>query len=549
MALRYWVTGGTGDYNSTTNWSASSGGASGASVPTTADDAIWDANSGAGTVVINVASVAKSINFTNFTGTVDFQNTLAVAGNMTLGVGMSFANTTGAPVLRVTAAATLTSNNAIFPYTLSFLTATVTITLADTWEVGELVHDVSTGNLTVNGDTIFINKNLTNLNTLRYILGTTVFVMQGSGTLSSNVTTTGALLPNLVFNTTGTITITGVVGFPSTTNWTYTAGTIITTGTTFYFAGGTIDLDGIIWEDVYYSNTFTVTHLSDFIYTGTLSTLSTTTGKNVNGFSIRHIGSSGGLNNFIGVAGGSTRLGGTTILSFEGSGSILTGGSSGAVGLPITINTSGTYIPDTIFAINGSTFTYTSGTIDFSSTELRLQHNNQTTTFNGISPLNFNLLNIGTGQNDIFIVLNDTMYVDTIDCANSTSTVTVINRFSGTSPFVCNTLNVGGGRYQQIELKDGINYQVNSKFETYPTTITLSQFRLTPLSQPLIKSTVNGLKANITLSFGASQELMYLRFQDIDASNGQTLWVYGSVASTSNCENINTFTQPKAVGF
>ncbi len=46
MADRYWV-GGTGTWNSTstTNWSASSGGASGASVPTAADNVFFDAGS------------------------------------------------------------------------------------------------------------------------------------------------------------------------------------------------------------------------------------------------------------------------------------------------------------------------------------------------------------------------------------------------------------------------------------------------------------------------------------------------------------------------
>lgn len=45
MAARYWV-GGAGNWSSTTKWSTSSGGASGASVPTSADDVIFDANSG-----------------------------------------------------------------------------------------------------------------------------------------------------------------------------------------------------------------------------------------------------------------------------------------------------------------------------------------------------------------------------------------------------------------------------------------------------------------------------------------------------------------------
>ena len=55
MANRYWV-GGTGTWNgtSTTNWSASSGGASGASVPTSADNVFFDANSNTGTTAFTV---------------------------------------------------------------------------------------------------------------------------------------------------------------------------------------------------------------------------------------------------------------------------------------------------------------------------------------------------------------------------------------------------------------------------------------------------------------------------------------------------------------
>lgn len=54
MASRYWVGGaGTWDGTSTTHWSATSGGAGGASVPTSADDVFFDANSGSG--VLNCA--------------------------------------------------------------------------------------------------------------------------------------------------------------------------------------------------------------------------------------------------------------------------------------------------------------------------------------------------------------------------------------------------------------------------------------------------------------------------------------------------------------
>ena len=62
MADRYWV-GGSGTWNnsSTANWAATSGGASGASAPTTADNVFFDANSGtAATVSIAASAVCNA---------------------------------------------------------------------------------------------------------------------------------------------------------------------------------------------------------------------------------------------------------------------------------------------------------------------------------------------------------------------------------------------------------------------------------------------------------------------------------------------------------
>ncbi len=77
MASRFWVGGaGTWDNSDTTHWAATTGGAGGQSVPSTADTVTFDGSSGGGTVV-----VAATINGTNtiisltcgaFTGTLDF---------------------------------------------------------------------------------------------------------------------------------------------------------------------------------------------------------------------------------------------------------------------------------------------------------------------------------------------------------------------------------------------------------------------------------------------------------------------------------------------
>lgn len=80
MASRYWVGGsGTWDNASTANWSATSGGAPGASAPTTGDNVFFDANSGTAAVV-NLAATA-----TCFACTVDKSDiSLVLGGNVTL---------------------------------------------------------------------------------------------------------------------------------------------------------------------------------------------------------------------------------------------------------------------------------------------------------------------------------------------------------------------------------------------------------------------------------------------------------------------------------
>lgn len=74
MATRYWV-GGSGTWNtsSTTNWSATTGGANGASVPTSADDVIFDTSSGT-TYTVTFASgiVCRIMSITKPSGTLTF---------------------------------------------------------------------------------------------------------------------------------------------------------------------------------------------------------------------------------------------------------------------------------------------------------------------------------------------------------------------------------------------------------------------------------------------------------------------------------------------
>lgn len=113
MANRFWtgaVNGGTGtwDTSDTTNWSATSGGVGGASVPTTGDTAFFDANSGAGTCTLGSDVTVPILNLTGYTGTLAFSTfKIGVTGTATtvLNLGTTAA-LTGLRRIDITANAT-----------------------------------------------------------------------------------------------------------------------------------------------------------------------------------------------------------------------------------------------------------------------------------------------------------------------------------------------------------------------------------------------------------------------------------------------------------
>lgn len=88
MANRYWV-GGTGiwDASSTANWSTTSGGASGASAPTTADAVIFDANSGTGTATAQATATAGTITVNTANVILDLQGNIIITSSFTLTAG------------------------------------------------------------------------------------------------------------------------------------------------------------------------------------------------------------------------------------------------------------------------------------------------------------------------------------------------------------------------------------------------------------------------------------------------------------------------------
>ena len=192
MADRYWV-GGTASWDGTagTKWAATSGGAGGAAVPTTADDVFFDGNS-TGTVTIATGNTgAKSINCTGFTGTITGTSSLTVAGSVTLVSGMTYSHTgtfifTGTGTL-------ITAGNVFSGVTVS--SSGITLTLGDALNIANRVLNVNSGNFDANNYNVTANSfTSTNTNNRIVSMGSGLWTLTGTATVWNTLTATNLTL-------------------------------------------------------------------------------------------------------------------------------------------------------------------------------------------------------------------------------------------------------------------------------------------------------------------------------------------------------------------
>jgi hypothetical protein len=194
MASRFWVGGtGTWDAATTTHWAASSGGAGGQSVPTSADTVTFDASSGGGTVTLNFGGpiTVQSITMGAFTGTWD--NSVNNDNiTVTAAAGFSITGTGTRTVKLGTATYTLSANNA-------------------SWSSQNVTNLTYTGNTSANivftgasSLRSFLGGGLSNGNvTFGASSGAGYYLFSGANTLASLIITAPncVQLPNAVTNT------------------------------------------------------------------------------------------------------------------------------------------------------------------------------------------------------------------------------------------------------------------------------------------------------------------------------------------------------------
>ena len=212
MADRYWV-GGTGNWDATTtHWSATSGGAGGASVPTLADDVFFNSASNATAYVVTLTSapVCRSVSVVG-----------PASGNVTI-AGSAAWNIYGSMTLAATGVTNTYTGNITFAATTTGWTVTTNgITLSGIsvfsgvgggWTLGSALTSTNgfqlrNGTLTTNNFSMTTGSNfdITGANARTLNLGSSTITCQFWGGLGAT---------NLTVNAgTSTITLTGNATF------------------------------------------------------------------------------------------------------------------------------------------------------------------------------------------------------------------------------------------------------------------------------------------------------------------------------------------------
>ncbi len=342
-------------------------------VPTSSDDIVCLPAGASGQLTVNVASLAKTVNFTNYTNTLTMNNSLTVSGDFALASGMTISGSSG---LIINSNANLTSNGVRWPNNLNFSGA-ITVTLQSDWRNGgNFVNGSFNGTLT-GPYNFYLEGNFAPVGGMG--VGTYTLHFVGTGT-TSWAGSTGA---NIVINTTGTLVMTAsTLGLASGKSLIYSAGTTNCTGGSMSFAGNvTADTkstntgSAISSVGINFNNLSTagVVLLSDL----------TAIGNFTNGVGGSVLGGPSPYNIYIGgniVMTGNLSAG-NAIINMVGTGS-WTG--PGTLSNNLNINTSGT------FTLSGSNLSYcnTTSAMTFTHISGTVLSSNSTIAFPGSCTLN-----------------------------------------------------------------------------------------------------------------------------------------------------------------
>jgi hypothetical protein len=517
MANRYWVTGGTGNWNSTTNWSATTGGASGASVPGTADSARFDGASGSGTATLDISPTVQSLSFaptTAFAGTFNFgSNTVTLNSTGTVFVGSTSMTVSGTPLIILTD------------------TSATTRSLSPS-----AVTEANSISFRVNGGTGIFTLNNGSYRNIDFTDGTNPTGYAGALQNSS---------PNIYGNfkaSTGMTKASGTGTFTfaatSGTKTINTASVTFDNPFTFNGVGGTFELQGALTLGATRTCTLTAGTLSLNGYTLTTGLFSS---SNSNTRTLSFDNETQGFI-YLTAVGTNTIYNASTSTNFTtvGSGNVyVTGAATAGTTRTITpgLLSSGGSISNALsFYIEAGSDTISLGTNPcvFSN----LQFNTFTGTLAAdAAPAVYGGLRLSNGMT---ITGGNNAWTFPAGVANSNLTIltsSVIDNpitFSGTTASISGTLTLGSTR--ALTLTNG------TLLLTAGTTNTVGSFVTTGTTQKYLGSTVVGTQATISAASGTNT-VTNLTIQDSNATGGAT-WDAYSLTNVNAGNNTGWFLPP-----
>lgn len=205
-----------GNFNATAAWV-------GGVVPTSADDIVGAATSGQ--LTVNVASTVRSMNFSAYTNTITFNNTLTLGtASLTNDFGGASTNYAGTSNIICNVASTFIQNNTNRIPGLQVGAGTKT--LNTNLYVQKFLN---TATITINGNTIFSNGDFGQLtqNTIPGFTtqGTTSFVLDGSGLINHSGANTITISTSGQYDTMGRGLVLGLAASSSIGTFNYISGT------------------------------------------------------------------------------------------------------------------------------------------------------------------------------------------------------------------------------------------------------------------------------------------------------------------------------------
>jgi hypothetical protein len=502
MAARFWIGTGDGNWGSTGNWSDTSGGATGFSVPTASDDVTFDGN-GNNPCTLN-ASARVCLSFTvdaGYTNTITHNQQLTVSGNVTLHSGYTIA---GTGTLVINAASTITTGGKVWPNNFTFSSGSTRTIVGDFTSNGTLVSagGGASGFVPINGDNIICNG-VTTGNTFT---GTSVIILTG-GTWQGGTRIENDVILN------GNVTISGSVGKQGG-SLTYLSGTITTTSSTLNVAGAiNIDVAPVTWNNVTMvsNGSPALNLLSNLNIDGVITSAGTGSGT----FTIN---TSGGFTvNTNSINGNTLGFTGTAKIRLLNGTWTAGGASNSSVRNNLDIDGNAT-ISGTVAYYDG-TITYVSGTITVTGSTLNI-HGACTLDTDGMSWATVTLTNT-TPQT---YTINSTFNANQLNIGTAATTT-----FAGTHGWNVNILNDPKIQVGTNTLQNSVTYQINEQFLCRSSRVgSIVLFTSNHASNKAILTLQNPAACNVLASFTR-----------IDASNGRTIPTFNG--TITDCLNIVEF--------